>query len=254
MQEQSTGAMLAAAREAAGLTVAQLSADTRIREVIIQAIERDDPAENDFYTRGHVKAIAKAVGLDPEAVVHLYDQQHGGAPPPVRASDVFRADRGVRLGERRGPSWTTALGVALAVVVVFGVVRVMGGESDRVRSAGVQHATSAPSVPPNRPFTEAPARPPRQAMAIAKGDLVVVKVKAKRSSYLNVHDAQGRKLFSGTLKAGASSTWRAASKVNLLLADAGAVSLQVNGKELGRIGDRGEVVRRSFGPGKPRAR
>lgn len=256
MQEQTTGAMLAAARQSSGWTVAQLSAATRIREAIIHAIERDDPAQagGDFYTRGHVKAMAKALGIDPEAVVHLYDQQHGGAPVPPRAAEVFQADRRVSLGERRGPSWSMALGVALAVVVVFGVVRVMGGASDQVRTSGVRHATAMPSVPPNSPFTEAPRGPSPSAMAMSKEELVVVRIKAERSSYLNVHDAKGRKLFAGTLQAGRSSTWRVPKKVNLLIGDAGAVSLQVNGKNVGRLGANGEMVQRSFGPGKPRAR
>jgi hypothetical protein len=34
--------------------------------------------------------------------------------------------------------------------------------------------------------------------------------------------------------------------VNLLLSDAGAVSVQVNGKKVKRLGARGEMVRRSF--------
>ncbi|MFI6498528.1 helix-turn-helix domain-containing protein [Nonomuraea typhae] len=257
MQEQSIGSTLAAARRASGLTVGQLSATTRIREALIYAIERDDFSlcGGDFYARGHIKSIARAVGLDPEVTVHLYDEQRGGTPLPVRAAMVFQADRKVKLRERRGPNWTLALGVALAIVVVFGVVRVFGG-SGETPVADVQPASAVPSVPPNTPFTEPPPPPrpsPQKAVPAAK-DLVVVKVKAKRSSYLNVRDAEGRKLFAGTLQAGKSSTWKAATQVKLLIADAGAVSLQVNGKNLGQPGSRGEMVRRSFGPSAPRPR
>ncbi|WP_219465452.1 helix-turn-helix domain-containing protein [Nonomuraea rhizosphaerae] len=253
MPEQSTGAMLAAARKSAGLTVTQLSETTRIREAIIHAIERDDFSQcgGDFYVRGHIKAVAKAVGLDPDTVVHLFEQEHGGGPAPVRAAAVFQADRLIKLGERRGPNWTMALGVALAIVMVFGAVRVLGGgTSDEVRTADVH------PVPANSPITERPRAKPSHAAGkvIAAKDLVVVKIKAKRSSYVSVRDAKGRKLFSGTLKAGKSSTWRAATKVQLLLEDAGAVSLQVNGKNLGRPGARGETVRRTFGPSAPRPR
>jgi cytoskeletal protein RodZ len=233
--------MLAAARESAGMTVAQVSAATRIRQAIITCMERDDYDQcgGAFYARGHVKAVAKAVGLDPEATVHLYDQQHGGAPEPVRAAAVFQADRSVRLHERRGPNWTFALGVALAIVVVFGMLRVLGGANDQVHTAGVHPVK--PSVPPNTPITESPR--PR---ASSKG-MVTVKIKAKRSSYVNVRDAKGHMLFAGTLKAGKTSTWRAEDKVNVILEDASAVSVQVNGKKVGKLGRRGEMVRRSFG-------
>ncbi|GAA0928665.1 helix-turn-helix domain-containing protein [Nonomuraea longicatena] len=252
MQEQSIGSTLAAARRATGLTVGQLSAITCIREALIYAIERDDfsMCGGDFYARGHVKAIARAVGLDPEAMAHLYEEQHGGVPLPVRAATVFQADRKVKLRERRSPNWTMALGVALAIVVVFGVVRVMGG--GEAPSDVKPMATSVPSVPPNTPYTEPKRR--SQQSTVARKDLVTVRIKATRSSYVNVRDAEGRKLFAGTLVAGKSSTWQAASQVKLLIADGGAVSLQVNGKYLGRPGSSGEMVRRSFGPSVPRPR
>src|ERR1044072_61594 len=102
MPEQSTGAMLAAARRSAGLTVAQLSETTRIREAIIYAIERDDFSQcgGDFYARGHVRAVAKAVGLDPVATVHLYDEEHSGAVTPIRAGAGLQAQRKIRIHER----------------------------------------------------------------------------------------------------------------------------------------------------------
>ncbi|MFI7706932.1 helix-turn-helix domain-containing protein [Nonomuraea sp. NPDC049480] len=253
VQEQSIGAMLAGARQSAGLTVAQVSAATRIRETIIHGMEQDDYGQcgGQFYARGHIKAVAKAVGLDPEATVHQFDQEHGGAPRPVRAAAVFQADKKINVPERRGPNWTMALGVALAIVVVFGMMRVLGGAGDHVQTAGVRQASARPSVPPNTPITETPGAAPSRS---ASKEMVTVRIRAKRSSYVHVHDGDGRRLFSGTLQAGKTSTWRVPGKVNLLLSDAGAVSVQVNGKRVRGLGGRGEVVRRSFEAPKPPAR
>ncbi|NRQ38318.1 helix-turn-helix domain-containing protein [Nonomuraea sp. NN258] len=244
MEEQSIGAALAAARQSAGLTVAQVSEATRIRVPIIQAMEQDDFGQcgGGFYARGHLKAVAKAVGLDPEATVHLFDQQHGGAPQPVRAASVFQADRQLNLRERHGPNWTMALGVALAIVVVFGVIRVVGGAGDRLPAAEVNPASGVPTPSPAATVTASPAR-----AAQSTRNMVVVRVQAKRSSFVTVRDAEGRKLFSGTLKAGKISTWRSPQRMNVLLGDAGAVFLQVNGKDMGKVGRRGEIVRRTFG-------
>jgi cytoskeletal protein RodZ len=246
VQEQSIGAMLAAARESAGLTVAQVSAATRIREAIIHRMEQDDYGQCGglFYARGHVKAVAKAVGLDPEAVVHLYDQEHGGAPQPVRAAAVFQADKKINVPERRGPNWTMVLGVAVTVVVAVGLMRVIVGAGDQVETVGVREASARPTVPPRMPGARTPGRTPSRAI-VGKA-MVTVRITARRTSYVNVHDAEGRRLFSGTMKAGDSSEWRAPGKVNLLLSDAGAVSVQVNGKKVKRLGARGEMVRRSF--------
>jgi len=72
------GESLAQARHQAGLTVAQVSQQTRIRETIIRKIEEDDYAEcgGDFYARGHIRAIAKVVGADPGPLVEEYDARH----------------------------------------------------------------------------------------------------------------------------------------------------------------------------------
>ena len=63
----SIGATLAAARRRAGLTVGEVSQQTRVTEPIITRIEHDDYAAcgGDFYARGHIRAIARAVGEDP---------------------------------------------------------------------------------------------------------------------------------------------------------------------------------------------
>jgi transcriptional regulator with XRE-family HTH domain len=72
------GETLAHARHQAGLTLTQVSKRTRIRETIIRKIEADDFSEcgGDFYARGHIRAIAKAVGTDPEPLIQDYDTSH----------------------------------------------------------------------------------------------------------------------------------------------------------------------------------
>jgi hypothetical protein len=71
----SIGAALTEARQRAGLSVAQVSERTRIRETVIRGIERDDYSEcgGDFYARGHIRGFAKAVGADPGPLVKEYD-------------------------------------------------------------------------------------------------------------------------------------------------------------------------------------
>src|SRR5262249_14496091 len=56
----------------------QVSVRTRIRQAIIRKIEEDDYSTcgGDFYARGHIRAIAKAVGTDPEPLIQEYDTVH----------------------------------------------------------------------------------------------------------------------------------------------------------------------------------
>ena len=62
----SIGEDLADARRRAGLTVSQVSQQTRIRESIIRDIEQGDftACGGDFYARGHIRSIAGVVGTD----------------------------------------------------------------------------------------------------------------------------------------------------------------------------------------------
>lgn len=77
------GETLAQARHQAGLTLAQVSKKTRIRETIIRKIEADDFTEcgGDFYARGHIRAIAKTVGIDAEPLIEDYDSDHRATGP-----------------------------------------------------------------------------------------------------------------------------------------------------------------------------
>ena len=60
------GSELAAARTRLGLTVDQLAERTRIRPHVIESIEVDDfaPCGGDFYARGHLRTLARVLGVD----------------------------------------------------------------------------------------------------------------------------------------------------------------------------------------------
>jgi transcriptional regulator with XRE-family HTH domain len=157
------GETLTRARQQAGLTVTQVSRQTRIRETIIRKIEQDDYSEcgGDFYARGHIRAIAKAAGADPDPLIREYDalyrapgaigtvsleellaasaragQRHQPDLPAVRArmaAAAHSARRTVRPAaaggraasgpgaQRRTVRWAAFIGLAL-MVVVFGFV------------------------------------------------------------------------------------------------------------------------------------
>ncbi|MBB0246315.1 helix-turn-helix domain-containing protein, partial [Streptomyces alkaliphilus] len=75
----SVGRTLRKARLDAGLTVEEISATTRVRAPIIQAIEQDDFSRcgGDVYARGHLRALARAVGLPPDDLVARFNTERG---------------------------------------------------------------------------------------------------------------------------------------------------------------------------------
>jgi cytoskeletal protein RodZ len=94
----SIGETLAEARRQAGLTVPQLSHQTRIRETIIRGIEQDDYSGcgGDFYARGHIRAMARAIGADPVPLIQEYDENNrapGGLDPAAEAWSNVRVSQ-----------------------------------------------------------------------------------------------------------------------------------------------------------------
>jgi cytoskeletal protein RodZ len=114
----SIGETLAQARDHAGLTVAEVSARTRIRESLIRSIEQDefDACGGNFYARGHIRAIATAVGIDSQTLISEYDAVHPSARPATL--DDLPGQPPPR--GKRGPSW-----MWLGVVVLLAVIGVV---------------------------------------------------------------------------------------------------------------------------------
>ena len=157
------GEALVEARGRAGLTVAEVSQRTRIREAIIRGIESDDYSGcgGDFYARGNIRGIAKAVGADPEPLICEYDAAH-------RPADVLST---VSLDElltpaltpgRRQLNWAAVLGLALLLALGFVGYKLLTG-SPRAASAppaaadhGVTHAGQSLTLPDPRPARAAP--------------------------------------------------------------------------------------------------
>ncbi|HUK69108.1 MAG TPA: helix-turn-helix domain-containing protein [Streptosporangiaceae bacterium] len=131
----SIGDALAASRCQVGLTVTQVSQRTPIRDPIIRAIENDDYAGcgGDFYARGHIRSIAKAVGADPVPLIREYDATHL-APQEIAAADVLPPTTPTGRHGRRRSQWAVALGLvgALGFVAYYFF-------------SGSDHATSAAS-------------------------------------------------------------------------------------------------------------
>jgi len=226
----SIGDALAEARRQAGLTVTQVSQRTCIRETIIRGIERNDfsACGGDFYARGHIRSIARAVGVEPEPLIREYDATQG-APEAITAADVFEPSTPIKIKERRRPNWSLAMLVALAAIVGVATYHFLSAPSpakpvaarppaaSHPRDAGTsgQKKTASDSAPVTRQHK------PR----------VVITVKAvSEDCWVQLTTWSGQLIEEKTIVAGTSQTWTEHHTVKLLMANPGAVTLKVNGK------------------------
>ncbi|WP_084717907.1 helix-turn-helix domain-containing protein [Streptacidiphilus carbonis] len=249
--EPTIGQVLGAARLAAELTVEEVSAETRVRVPLVQAVEEDDfdRCGGDFYARGHIRAIARAVGADGDALVARYDRAHGGSPLAARPIVAFEPQR-IR-SERRRPNWTGAMIAAIVVVVAVIGFNLTAGKS----KAPTAEAAVVPSAHPSASATHKKPAPPKPSpVAAAPADRVTLKVSAESGdSWLLVQNSKGDQLFQGDLAKGDSKVFTDAKSLKVVYGDGGAAHLWVNGKDLGQAGNDGQVVKATYTPGDPQA-
>jgi cytoskeletal protein RodZ len=240
----SVGDALAQARSQAGLTIAQVSQLTCIRETIIRGIERGDfsACGGDFYARGHIRSIARVVGLDPEELVREYDAIHG-APHAISAADVFEPSTPIRLRERRSPNWSVVMVIVLALALGYGVYRLVGhGSPSRpVASSGGTHPGASKS-PSSKPSPTPAAVHPRR---------LTIKLTATQDCWIEFTKPRGQFLFQVYVLGGSSRTWHFRHAVTMQIGNPGGILLTVNGKDLGRPGSYGQPVTLNFGPSHP---
>ncbi len=235
----SIGETLADARRQAGLTITQVSRETRIRESIIRDIEQGDfsACGGDFYARGHIRSIASVVGTDPVPLISEYDAEHGplGA---IRAADVFEPSKPIKIRERRSPSLSMIVAVVLLAIIGFGAYRLV---SHHGRANAVASSTHRPTA------SAKPTVHPSPSPTVTSSD-VVIHLTANQDCWVLVTDnSSGSQIYMGVIPAGSSMTWTEKQAVSVRLGNPGGVVLTVNGKR--QNPNSNTPVTLSFSPG-----
>jgi cytoskeletal protein RodZ len=242
----SIGETLADARRQAGLTITQVSQQTRIRESIIRSIEQGDfsPCGGDFYARGHIRSIASMVNADPGPLIREYDAAHGPLGS-MSAADVFEPATPIRIREpRRSFGLGKAMVVVLLAVIGYGAyyfVSTRAAHTPATSAATVRH--SAPSKPTVKATPAAAAGQPSRPEA-------VIRLVAVKNCYVAL-TANGKRLYSATVLAGQTRIWRERQVVSMTLGNPGGVVLTVNGVK--QTPNPGAVVTLSISPSKAAA-
>jgi cytoskeletal protein RodZ len=221
----SIGEQLAQARRRAGLTVTEISQRTRIRETIIRGVEQDNYAGcgGDFYARGFIRAIARAVGIDPEPLIRDYDAAHR-APPAAEGADRYEQMTRVRLRGRRRLNVTAVLAFALAIAVALVCYQFISASGHPPGGAGEKAA----NIASGRHHAVLPTTPsPSSAPSV---DEVVVQLTAIEDCWVEFTTASGGYLFQSYVSAGTSRRWTFRQAVDMQLGNPSGVALRVNGK------------------------
>jgi Helix-turn-helix domain len=167
----SVGEALAGARRQAGLSVAQVSQRTRIREAIIHGIENDDYSAcgGHFYARGHIRGIAKVTEVDPGPLIREYDTDHR-APQTLTLAEIFPDSPATQVKTRGQPWLNRGMAVAAVAALLMALGFVASGLLSGSRHAGAAtpQARAHPRPGPGRRADAVvPARPPARPSTLA---------------------------------------------------------------------------------------
>ncbi|MBA3232042.1 MAG: helix-turn-helix domain-containing protein [Acidobacteria bacterium] len=87
MNELSVGLWLRRERERRGVTLRQIADQTKVAVPLLDGLEQGDLSRwpGGIYRRAFVKSYAAALGLDPDAVLHRFEEEHPAQPDDAAA-------------------------------------------------------------------------------------------------------------------------------------------------------------------------
>lgn len=232
----SVGSSLREMRKSAGFTVEQLASRTRIPASVIEDLEQDNFATcgGPIYARGHIRTIANICGFDESEVLVAFESQTISLNKSIR--DLLNDTNATAARKvRKQMSWKSLSGVA-AGVVALGIFGAAIFSTDNNSESTVTTNSSTSNSNSDQPVAN-----------VSDGVQVVISG-VNGLSWVAVNDSTGVTQFSGRIRQGEVRTFEDNQLLYFVIGNAGAVSLKVNGEDLGVPGRVGEVVRLEFGP------
>ncbi len=247
---RSIGERLRAGRERAGLSVAAAAEKLHLDNKVIEALEADRFAElgASVYVRGHLRRYADFVGEPGIELVNAYSARDA-RPPPPDLTQVPHAER--RSDPRR--LITPMVGLGCALVLALAIWWVLSGSHPRgthasapatvaeikpavsivnpapvsgsaIRVANDTAASVTAATPPagdaaaNAAAVAAPAKPTHLRLELAN------------ESWVEVYDSRNQRLFYDVASAGSVQSIEGRPPLRVVLGNAAAVSVQVDGQ------------------------
>ena len=230
------GARLRAAREKRGLTLLQTAEKLHVDARVLQALESEDFAAlgADVYVRGHLRRYAEAVGESPAELQELYAGSARATRPDLTRIPHSAAAR------TTSPLLLPALlaVVALAVAGLLWWLLTLPGEKAQplpvvpasaadVPAAGAGAASVAAGTAQTGPAGASGAAAGAAGPAAGQAQLGL---KFAALSWVEISDADGRRLLHGLIDAGGERLLSGTPPLRVVLGNAPAVALQLNGQ------------------------
>lgn len=240
-------------REKQNLTIRDIEKGTSIRALYIESIEKGDYAQlpGEVYVKGFIRNYANFLKLDADALLKQYvaetnpeaaktePEEEPKAENTVKTATAKPFNTGSDFKERVEHSHRRQNMMLLAVIILVvaaGAVYLFGSaDSGKSSKAPVQTAQPAKNVDTSK--QEAAPKVSGVELSATFTDKCWVSVKV-----------DGKDVFEGTMEKGKTESWKGKENVAIVAGNAGAVTLKLNGQDLGKAGKDGQVVEKTYTP------
>lgn len=219
------GPQLRYARERLGLSVADIAARTRISQRQIEDLEAGNFAafSSRTYAIGFARTVAKAVGLDGEAIARQVRGELNVLQPPERMSAGYETSDPARVPSR-SLVWLSLVAVALLLAGLFVAYRTLFSPAAELPSLVDQQAAERAAAAASAARDSAAATP-----AAASGPVVFTSL--EDGIWVRFYDTSGTRLLETEMARGQSFTVPAAATGPMLwTARPEALTITVGGR------------------------
>ena len=239
----SLGALIAKSRTDARLSIEDLAKVTNIPTTLLRDMENDNFAKcgGETYARGHLRNIAAKVGVDERVFLDLFETEVTAPVKPIREL-LNENNVTMPYQEPKRISWKVLAAGSAAALFLFAGAQIIFSNTDTGNDPENIVTTSA--TPTN--LASESVTPSTAASPVIAGGVNVELVASRGTTWLYVTNENGKVLFSGQIRQGASKTFSEAKQVNLRVGNAGGVDISVNGEDVGSVGAKGEVANLTY--------
>lgn len=243
---QAVGKLLVEARETAGLSVDDVAARLRLTPRQVQALESGemDALPGIAFVRGFLRNYAKLLQIDAGP---LLEACRTHIPDPAQSQISLHSENILIVGrERKGRTVYLAASVIVVLALAGWLAYMDFSGNKNEHSLPVAEPLPQPQAMPAEPLPPvsmetAPATEQAtvplvpEAMSqspVADAGTARLTLASSQSSWVSVHDRDGKEIFSKTLPAGGRETVEGILPFNVIVGNAAGVQATFNGKPL----------------------
>ena len=231
-----------------GLTLQDVSKQTKVHLSILKAIEEDSLVGlNPVYIKGFVKIYCRFLGVDPKDYLAGYSQPQRTVKivsefPSARGrtQEFFKATL-VKLRSFQVIKIKPVLIVVTVILVAFVLFNlgklISGKRAKQPISVAAELAQKTDKVAPSKTQRQEPPKPKKETPLFIRLGL-----RAKDDSRITVK-VDGKLVFTNVLKKGKFESWLAKDNIEFTLGNAGVVEVELDGRAMPSLGRRGQAIK-----------